>query len=127
MPKFDRFKINDLTEYLYNSYVHDANIEITTYDRKKQIFTIELFNPIFNSRISLTFEEVKAILSISGNEPGNRETIISLTAEKDYSYLEKCVNICGDFLSDSVYLLFQMFSGDELHIVSKNVIIRDAE
>lgn len=60
---------------------------------------------------------------IVGHELGDRETILSLTAEEDVSYFQNCTKVCGDVLCDSVYLLLQMFSGDELHVVSKAVII----
>lgn len=127
MPKFERFQIESLKDYLYHSYIHDATIETTSYDREKKILTIKTFNSIYGEGLNLIFGEVKVVLSISGNNPGSRDTIISLTAEEDYSYLKNCTKVCGDSLFDSMYLLFQMFSGDELHIISENVSIENVE
>ena len=127
MLEFDKSQIEALKEYLYYSYVHDANIETISYDRGKKIFEIRIFNPIYKSKINLIFEGVKIILSISGNELGNYNTILSLTAEEDFSYIQNCTKIYGDYFVDSLYLLFQMFSGDELHIVAKNVFVEDEQ
>ena len=127
MLRFNRVQIRALREYLYHSYVHDAVIEATDYDRKEKKLTIKAFNPIWNSRMHFTFEKVKVILNISGNEPGSSETIVSLTAEGDYSYLQNYINGYSDGQPDYVYILFQMLSGDELHIVSQNVIIDDVK
>lgn len=123
MPKFDRLQIEALKEYLYYSYVHDSKIDTLGYDKEKKNLVIELVNPIFGDRICLSFEKVKVVLSISGNEFENGETIISLTAEEDYSYLQNCTGVCVDNLFDYIYLLFQMFSGNELHIVCEKVFI----
>ena len=63
------------------------------------------------------------MFAIKGDWSENRETIISLTAEEDFSYLQNYNIKHSEYMEDSLYLLFQMFSGDELHIVSKEVII----
>ena len=112
-----------LTTYIYCSNVHDAKIETMSYDIEKKIFMIRAVNSIYGEEINFFFNEVKNILFVSGNEMGNRETIISLTVEEDSSYRSLFTNMCSDCLSNSIYLLFQMFSGDELHILSKNVLI----
>lgn len=123
MLRFDKFQINSLKDFLYHSAIHDAKIETFRYDRERRILTIETINPIYNVRIVFSFGEVAAVLFFASNEPGSRETIISLTAEEDYSYLQNRTQISGDSLDDSLYLLFQMFSGDELHIVSREVFV----
>ena len=125
MPKFDRSQMQALKECLYNSYIHDAQIETLKYDRKNRILVIDTVNLIFKVKINLIFEGVKVFLSISGKEHGDCDTIISLTAEEDYSYLMNCTEVCGNCIEDSLYLVFQMLSGDELHIVSERVIIED--
>ncbi len=123
MPRFDKSKITELNEFLYNSYIHDAKIETIRYERGKDNIKIEAFNPIFNVKIDLTFRDIEITLAIRGNELGSHETIISLTAEEDFSYLKNYIQKYSEIIEDSLYLLFQMFSGDELHIVSREVII----
>ena len=87
----------------------------------KNRLIVETFNPIFDVGLNFTFHDIGITLAISGNEPGSRETIISLTAEEDFSYLQNYIQQYSSSLENSLYLLFQMFSGDELHIVSKEV------
>lgn len=55
--------------------------------------------------------------------PGDRTTVLSLTVEEDFSYLQnhQLLKQCK-YTKDDLYFLVQMFSGDELHIVSKEVI-----
>ncbi|MBQ7335994.1 MAG: hypothetical protein IJW92_05940 [Clostridia bacterium] len=123
MFEFNRSQIEGLKRYIYHSDIHDSKIDAWNYDREKRILNIKTVNPIFGTQMNLTFKEVIIFLSISGNEIGARETILSLTVEEDYSYFQNCTQVCGECFGDSLYLLFQMFSGDELHIVSKSVVI----
>ena len=87
LPKFDKSQMEFLKEYLYYSYVHDAKIKTMNYDREKNSLTIGMFNSAYDVIINLTFEEVQVALSISGNELGDRETVLSLSVEEDYSHL----------------------------------------
>lgn len=121
MPQFDKCHIKELQEILYYSHIHDAKLESVRYERREDRLIVETFNPIFNVGLNLTFRDVGIALAINGNELGSRETIISLTVEEDFSYLQKYIQQYSKSLENSLYLLFQMFSGDELHIVSKEV------
>lgn len=123
MPTYDKNNINELREILFNSYVHDAELENVEYNYKQGSIKIILYNPIFNAKMYLTFNDIVTALAIKGGWNGSRETIISLTAEEDFSYLQNYLHNYGEFIEDSLYLLFQMFSGDELHIVSKKVVV----
>ena len=122
MLRFDKCHIKELNEFLYYSYIHDANIESIRYEQSENRLRVKTFNPIFNVKMELTFHDVGIVFAISGNEIGSRETIISLTAEENFSYLQKYIPKHSKNLKDSLYLLFQMFSGDELHIVSREVV-----
>ena len=126
MPRFDRNNIKELKEFLQNSYDHDAKLENIRYDCGEDSIKIELFNPIFNVKIALIFRNIGVVLAIKGGKYGNRETIISLTIEEDFSYLQTYLPKHSECIEGSLYLLLQMFSGDELHIVSKEVIIEEA-
>ncbi len=122
MPRFNKNNTKELKEFLYNSYVHDAKLKNVKYNCREDSIKIELFNPIFDVKIDLTFLNIGVALAIKGEWSGNRETIISLTMEEDFSYLQNYLLKYNEHMEDSLYLLFQMFSGDELHIVSKEVI-----
>lgn len=123
MPTYDKNNINELREILFNSYVHDAELENVEYNYKQGSIKIILYNPIFNAKMDLTFNDIVTALAIKGGWNGSRKTIVSLTAEEDFSYLQNYLHNYGEFIEDSLYLLFQMFSGDELHIVSKKVVV----
>lgn len=121
MPKFDKNSLKEIKDFLYNSCVHDAELENIGYNCEEDTIKIELFNPIFNGKINLTFHNIKIALAIKGKTHGSRETIISLTAEEDFSYLQNYLPNYVEGIENSLYLLFQMLSGDELHIVSREV------
>lgn len=123
MLRYNKNNIKELKEYLYNSHVHDAKLKNIKYDCIEDIIKVELFNPIYDVEIALTFLNIGITLTIKGEWSENRETVISLTAEDDFSYLQNYLIKQSECMEDYLYLLFQMFSGDELHIVSKEVII----
>ena len=123
MPRYNKNNIKELKEFLYNSCVHDATLKNIIYDYSNGNIRIELLNLIFNVKIDLTFLDIEIALTVKGEWSENRETIISLTAEEEFSYLENYRIKHGEYMGDSLYMLFQMLSGDELHIVSKEVII----
>lgn len=122
MPRYNKNNTKELKEFLCNSYVHDAKLEKVKYDCREDNIKIELFNPISDIKIDLTFLNIEIALAIKGEWSGNRDTIISLTVEEDFSYLQNYLLKHSEYMEDSLYLLFQMFSGDEVHIVSKEVI-----
>lgn len=123
MSKYTKSNVEELKAFLYDSYVHDANLGNVEYSCKEDSIKIELFNPIFDVKIDLTFLNIGIALSIKGDWSENRATIISLTVEEDFSYLQNYLLKSSEYTEDSLYLLFQMFSGDELHIVSREVIV----
>ena len=127
MLRFDKSNIKELQEFLRNSYAHDAKLNSIEYDYGRDRLKAEIFNPIFNVNADIVFCNIAMVYAIKKNEFGCRETIISLTAEDDFSYLRNYIQIDGENEKDSLYLLFQMFSGDELHIISREVIINSAQ
>ena len=127
MPRYSKNNIKELKKFLYNSYVHDAKLENIKYDCKEDSIKIELFNSIYDVKIALTFLNIRFSLTIKGEWSEDHETIISLSVEEDFSYLQNYFLMHREFTEDSLYLLFQMFSGDELHIVSKELIVEIIE
>ena len=123
MPRYSKKNIKELKELLYNSHDHDAKLENIKYDCREDNIKIELFNPIFDQKITLTFLNIGIALKVKGEWSENRDTILLLTVEEDFSYLQNYLLKNDKYMEDSLYLLFQMFSGDELHIVSKEVVV----
>ena len=123
MPRFDKSNFAELKAFLYNSYDHDAKIENVNTDYENESIEISLFNPYFGVNNVFSFRSVEFVLLLKGDWHGNRKEIIGITAEDDFSDLEKYLPNYSQYNEDSLYLVCQMFSGDELHIVSKEVII----
>lgn len=118
---FDKSQEDKLKEFLrHQCSIHDAILVSTSYDRKKAELSLKAFNPYYGTTLYFTFREVKILLSLRGDAFGSPEAIHSLTLEEDFSYLP--LKTAGD-LSGYLYLLFQMFSMDELHIVAKSVTL----
>lgn len=123
MQRFDKNSAEGLRKLIYNSCAHDARLESVEYKCGKDGLKIKLFNPIFNVTLDLDFHGVETVLAVKGKEHGSRETLISLTVEEDSSYLQAYLKNGSTCPDDSLYLLFQMFSGGELHVVAKEVAV----
>lgn len=123
MQRFDKNSAEGLRKLIYNSYAHDAKLESVEYRCAEDELKIKQFNPIFNVKLDLDIHGVGMFLTVRGEEHGSRDTLISLTVEEDFSYLQtylKNGSACSD---DCLYLLFQMFSGGELHVAAKEVTV----
>lgn len=128
MPRYNKNSVKELKAFLYNSYIHDAKLENVEYDCKEDNIKIKLVNPIFCVQIGFIFRNIGLALVTKGDWPGDRATVLSLTVEEDFSCLQnnQLLKHCK-YTKDSLYLLFQMFSGDELHIISREVIVEIIE
>ena len=102
-------------------------MENVGYQCGKNDIKIELFNPIFNVKMTMVFQNIEIVLAVKDKSYGDSQTIISLTVEEDFSYLKTYLQKYSEDVESSLYLLFQMFSGDELHIVSKEVFVETTE
>ena len=121
MPKFCKNNEKELKDFFYNDYIHDARLETLHYDWKEDRVQIELWNPIFGVSINLTFFNIAIMLARKGDWIGDRATVLALTVEEDFSALQNASPDNGTRAEDTLYLMFQMFSGAELHIVSEEV------
>ena len=125
MPRYEKNKSEELREFLYQSdyNAHDAELESVNYAYENENLAVKLFHPFYHWKMELCFHGVKTFFAIRGNEFGSHKTILGLTVEEDFSYLQKYFPKYGEKAADSLYLVFQMFSGDELHVVSDVVTV----
>lgn len=127
MKNFDISEIDKLKEVLYYSDSHDAIIKDSKYDMKNRIYYINLYNPISKMKIDFIFYNVKIVMFFKdynyGLLSGNAEEIYNLSVEDDFSFFKSNPNLSDDYYDDSLYMLFEMFSGDALHIVFEKVSI----
>lgn len=118
--EFTKCNREQLDEFLFNSQIHDSKIVDMYYGFSDSTLKIKAFNSIDSVTYNFIFIDVQLELVIKSKGIGSQDTIISLTIEPDYSYLAKYIK--GNYINeDCLYLVFQMFSGDELHIISKAV------
>lgn len=129
MQKFNKSNVNELKDFIYYGFAHDALLKEFTCDGNGESARIEFFHPYFKIKTTMVFNDIEVVLATKGNWGGERGSISSLTVEDDFSYLQTYLPTHSGYSEDSLYLLFQMFSGDELHIVAKEVMavnIKDA-
>lgn len=124
MLKFDKTCEGALKKFIYESHIHDAMLKDLQYDSIHKTVSMQIINLIHNSKMSLHFLDVEIFLRISGSEWGDKNTILSLTIEDDCSQIKDCERLGKKVTNDSIYFLFQMFSGDELHVISREVFIK---
>lgn len=127
MTKFDISKVEKLKEFLYHSNSHDAEIMNSKFDIKNGIYYIDLYNPTVKYYMHFIFYDVKIAMFFKdynyGLLMGNNEKIYCLSVEENYSCFNENLNLSDDYYDDTVHLLFEMFSGDALHVVCKEVSI----
>lgn len=111
----------ELTEYLSSIPVHDAYFKTISYNKPEKKFSIELYNDITDTRIKIVFSQVKFLFSIDSDRWGVNESISSLTLESDFSQFIKIFEQYKIKVTNELYFLFQMFSGNEIYIICKEV------
>lgn len=122
MLRFNRKNRDSLKSFLYISHIHDAEITETSYTHGDHSITISAYNEYYGDRYSFTFRKVRLFL-VTNAEPERGNVIISLTAEDDLSYLQERVPSSSRWGDTPLYLLFQMLSGDEFHILADEVLV----
>lgn len=124
MPQFKVENVIKLKEFLYDPCFHDASLKNINYEYTSDNLIIEAFNPFFNCKIKFDFTGIDTVFATKGNWfYSNSVEINSLTVEEDFSYLQKNVPQFDKTIDEFLYFVFQMFSGDEIHIVCKEVTV----
>lgn len=124
MLKFDKTCKNELKNFIFESNIHDARLMDLQYDNRQKTMSVKVVSSIYNKAMLLLFQNIQIISYIKGDELGDANTILSLTIEDDYSQITDGRRLLKNVQNDCIYFLFQMFSGDELHIISKEVLIK---
>ena len=127
MPRFGKKQIKELQEFLYHSYIHDAKLERISYNYRKKELMIETLNTIFDVAQTFIFSDVNDVLAVKGDDIGSSEVIISLAVEDDCLHEQNRIKYSNIILDNLIYLVFQMFSGDEIHIIAGEVNVEIAK
>lgn len=117
-----RFRFNytqqkELRDFLYRDDIHDAFFRKITYNAEKKELCIEL------RKISIIFLGIKKMVFKNDNRWGTNETISSLTIEDCYDTL--CLEDQVLDPQKHIYSLFQLFSGNEIHILSEEIAFEE--
>ena len=124
MKRYDKSIIEELKKAIYYSGIHDARLAEIKHDYETKSLCVRASEYGRDREIKLIFTGVEFVLYTHSNEwPGfDEKTIISFSAEDDYSHLNRYIKYdAGD---NVIYVLFQMLNGDELLIVSRTVEIQ---
>lgn len=127
MHQFSFMKKEELKKYLYFSSIHDSIIERVQYDNSKDILTLRIYNPIDRVHYQMTFAGIRMMLFINGYKWGNDNSISSLTVEENCEKIKALYEPGMDSPKEYLYLVFQMFSGNELHILLDELSIEEKE
>ena len=124
MPRFNIENVQALKDALYNSCFHDARITSIKHDYSSSTILLEAVNVYVKKEFKMEFHNVETLLATKGDWIcGNSDEIVSLSLENDFSYLRKSLTGYDKNIEMFLYLLFQTFSGDEIHVVCKEVSI----
>ena len=125
MIRFNRSQRKELTRYLYSSYVHDARVDDIVFNPNNSQLNIRIENPFYKSVYCFSFLNVKAVLFANNHHFSGSDTINSITIEDDSTLSASSVRIVDDQCEQYLYLLLQMISGDEIHIMCGELFIEE--
>ena len=124
MSEFTKKNASELKDFLFHSNTHDSQIQNIEYKYSKGVIKIELYNSFYNSRYEFTFRDVVLFLTTKGDWGGRQDTVSALDLEEDYSYLQDKIPEHITCPEDYLYLVLEAFSGDAIHILSKEVTVK---
>lgn len=121
MDVYTKENAKELVHYLRASFFHDASFAELSYSKEHKNLTVQLVNDIYNKTICLMCKGVHIFLSIDSDRWGKDETILGLTVADDYLLFSTFLLQYELNIDNSIHLCFQMFSGNEIHIVCEEV------
>lgn len=123
MQQFDLANKEKFKKWLYFSSIHDSEIENVQYDSCKSTLVLKISNAIDKVHFQMTFVGVKKLLFINEDRWGDDQSVSSLTVEDDYTPISALNGPSPVSDEKNLYLVFQMFSGNELHILVEKLLI----
>ena len=124
MPKFKKETIDELSAFLHDFYyVHDAKLETIKYENNS--LQLGMFNSYYNKKMNMLFLDIEMIFAIKGNEIGGRDVILSLTVEQESLLIKSGAETSAHERDNALCLVFQMFSGDELHVFCNEIVVEE--
>lgn len=124
MPCFHRLETEQTISFLRASSIHDSRFEKIQIDNERRFLKTTTFNPIDKVKMEMVFSDVILLLSINDNKWGEDASIIDLTINEDYSFAENLLPEQHALKNDYFHFVFQMFSGNEIHILSSELVVK---
>lgn len=125
MHRFRFAQEKELKEYIYFSSIHDSEIKDIQYDICKSALTLMISNPIDKVSCRMTFAGIKRMFFLNENRWGDDNSVSSLTLEEDHTPIEAFGEPETERDEKSLYFVFQMFSGNELHILTDELLVEE--
>ena len=124
--RFCKENLTDFKTFLYHAIgVHDAEIQEYIHNVVTGEISFSTTNKYTKINMHWRVLGVSVVVWTSGPEIGQNGSINYAGVEEDYSCPVRYSTFENDDLHDCVYMLFEMFSGDQLHIVSEEVFVEE--
>ena len=122
--RFDVSQKEQVSLFLRELPTHDAKFSTVEYLPSKKELCIRLISFDNSYLLKLVFYQVRLLISTGFDLWGMNDTILALVLEDDFkiiSSLAKQISFHNINMQDSLYFVFQSFSGNEIHIVCEAV------
>ena len=127
MRVFNRLNRQEFEEFLLLSYVHDSRIQTIEVDISKRTIKIVLVNRYDCVGYSFCFREVSAAYGFEGEWIGEKDMVLGVVLEDQIPVESLKSFLHKEISEDEFHLLFQLFSGSEIHIISSEVGVESWE
>ena len=121
MENFNKQNVENLKTFLFSSYVHDSKIEFVLYSRNSM--TLKIKNEHYKVEYVFVFSTMEGAVFQKGNEDRCVDTIYSLTVEDNFAPLFTVLPMATKTKDGLLYVLVEMLSGNQLHIIFNDVRI----
>ena len=131
MKYFNSHYVEELKDYLYHGHGHDATIVKIEYllkdEYNKDKLIIDTYNTYDKVRVGYVFREIQTMVFCKGSVCGEKDIILGITIEDDMSYFKSRFNSNEISLDGCLYLVLQMKTFDEIHIICREMYINEED
>ncbi len=127
MSYFSMKEKTELVRYLRSVVsIHDADLRQIWYDPSEKTLKIVLYNSIYKSEVRMQFYGVCLFLS-TGFDPWGmtNQTVSVLVLEEEDILIAETFKQFHQSVSNKLHFLFELFSGNQIHIVAENIAISE--
>ncbi len=127
MKYFTNRDKSELKDYLYYGHAHDATIETIEYifkdEYNKDRLNINTINTYDKIRVRYIIKDLESVFTIKKHELEDNDVILGVYVEDNISNLNDYYKNYDLKCDEYLYLVIQMKSFDELHIICREIYI----